>query len=162
VDEGQFVVDASPLILLAAIDGLSLLAGLAGEVVIPRAVLDEVLAGKDPHPSLRELVAAPWARVEPSGSPPPEVAGWDLGAGESQVLTLALARSGSEAVLDDLQARRCARSLSIPVTGTLGIILRAKRRRLVPAARPLVEGLREHRIYLAHDLLEAALAEVGE
>jgi predicted nucleic acid-binding protein len=62
-----------------------------------------------------------------------EVAGWDLGSGETQVLALALSRGGPEVVLDDRQARRCARSLGLATTGTL-----------------------------AHDLVEASLAEAGE
>lgn len=78
------------------------------------------------------------------------------------MLALAASRPGSEAVLDDRQARRCAESLGVPVTGTLGIVLRAKRRGLIPAARPLVERLLEQRLYLSDELVEAALAEIGE
>jgi predicted nucleic acid-binding protein len=162
VAESRFVVNASPLIFLAAVDALVLLPQLAAEVLVPGAVLDEVLAGKEPHPALHALPAMAWVRIRPSLPVPDEVAGWDLGGGETQVLTLALSREGSEVVLDDLQARRCARSLGLPTTGTLGLILRAKQRGLIPAARPLIERLLERRFYLAHDLLEAVLAEVGE
>ena len=33
---------------------------------------------------------------------------WDFGAGESAVLAWCLAHPGSEAIIDDLSARRCA------------------------------------------------------
>ena len=70
--------------------------------------------------------------------------------------------SGSEAVLDDLQARRCARSLGIPTTGTLGVILRAKQHGLIPEARPLLETLIQNQMYISRELVETALADVGE
>ena len=68
----------------------------------------------------------------------------------------------AEVVLDDRQARRCARSLGLATTGTLGIILRAKRRGFIPAARPIIQKLLDRGLYLAHDLVEASLAEAGE
>lgn len=157
-----FVVNASPLIFLARIDHLPLLWRLAEEVLVPSAVVREVLAGQDLPPALVRLEALPDLRVAPPVELPDEVAGWDLGAGESQVLALAASRPACEAVVDDLQARRCAKSLGIAVTGTLGLLLRAKKAGLIPAVRPLVEELLRSRLYLTEALVEAALAEVGE
>jgi predicted nucleic acid-binding protein len=104
----------------------------------------------------------PGLRVEPDLPLVPEIAGWDLGAGESQVLAQVLSRPGWEAVLDDAEARRCARALALPVTGTLGILLRAKKAGVIPAARPLVESLVEVGSYLPPRLTEDALRQVGE
>jgi predicted nucleic acid-binding protein len=162
VAEPRSVVNASPLIFLAAVDALFLLPQLAHGVLVPGAVLDEVLAGKELHPALQGLSSTPWAQITPSLAVPAEVAGWDLGGGETQVLALALSLRDAEVVLDDLQARRCARSVGLLTTGTLGLILRAKRRGLISAARPLIENFLERRFYLAHELVEASLAEVGE
>ncbi len=84
---------------------------LADEVLIPAAVFGEILSGSESNAAaLSALLSVGWARQEPTLPVPPEVAGWDLGAGETQVLTLARARGGLEVVLDDLQARRCAKS----------------------------------------------------
>ncbi len=106
MDERSLVVNASPLIFLSRIDRLFLLPGLAAGVVVPAAVLREVLAGKDLHPELTTLGEASWLRVEPDVPLPEEIAAWDLGAGEAQVLALARRRPSYEAVLDDQQARR--------------------------------------------------------
>jgi len=70
--------------------------------------------------------------------------------------------SDNEAVLDDFEARQCARALGVPVTGTLGVILRAKKSGLIPAARPLLEELLRRGLYLSKDLVEQSLREVGE
>ena len=162
MNESRFVVNASPLIFLAAIDALQLLPRLVDQVLLPEAVLGEVLAKAEPRLSLQTLSSTAWVRIEPDVAVPEEVASWDLGAGETQVLAFGRSRGGVELVLDDRQARRCAESLGLPTTGTLGLILRAKWRGFIPAARPLVDRLIEHRLYLAHDLVEAALSEVGE
>jgi predicted nucleic acid-binding protein len=92
---------------------------------------------------------------------PAEIAGWDLGAGESQVLVHTVI-SGDEAVLDDLQGRRCARALGVPATGTLGVILRARKLGMIPAARPLIEELLHGGLYLSRELVQQALRDVGE
>lgn len=162
MSELRFVINASPLIFLAAIDALPLLPRLVDQVLLPEAVLGEVLTKAEPRLSLQILSSTAWVRIEPDVPVSDEVASWDLGAGETQVLAFGRSRSGVELVLDDRQARRCAESLGLPTTGTLGLILRAKWRGFIPAARPLVERLIEHRLYVAHDLVEAALAEVGE
>ncbi|MHB8120201.1 MAG: hypothetical protein ACYDHX_16020 [Methanothrix sp.] len=51
----------------------------------------------------------------------------DLGPGESQVLMLALEMPESVALLDDALARRVAIAKEIPIKGTLGLLLDAKR-----------------------------------
>lgn len=154
----RWVVNASPIIFLAQIDALSLLKQLADEILVPFSVRDEVLV---PKKKKLPIELPDWLSLREDLPLPPEIAGWDLGAGESQVLARALI-SGSEAVLDDFEGRQCARALGVPVTGTLGVILRAKRSRLIPEARPLLEELLRRGLYLSKELLEQALGEVGE
>lgn len=158
----RFVTNASPLIFLTKIDALSLMGELAEDIAVPSAVMAEVEAGSESQPSLRQIGSMPWLHVEADLPVSPEIAGWDLGPGETQVLAFAEANPGWQAVLDDLEARECARSLGIPKTGTLGIILRAKVTGVIPAARPLVEKLLRNGAYLSKDLVVAALADVGE
>ncbi|WP_295458793.1 DUF3368 domain-containing protein [uncultured Thiodictyon sp.] len=78
------------------------------------------------------------------------------------MLANCLGQSGAVAVLDDAAARQCARSLGIPIVGTLGIVLAAKRMGWIAAARPLVERLLSDGLYLSPSLVIEALAEVGE
>ena len=91
-----------------------------------------------------------------------ELLAWDLGAGETAVISYALAKPGWTAILDDGAARRCARSLSVPLKGTLGIILLAKRRGLITAAAPVLEAIRQRGFRLDERLIAAALKELGE
>ena len=86
-----------------------------------------------------------------------------LGPGEKSVLTWALS-AGPEAlcVLDDAAARTEARRLSLAVTGTLGLVLRAKLAGKLAAAAPLLEEAVAAGLYLDDAVLTAALAGVGE
>ena len=69
---------------------------------------------------------------------------------------------GCFAVIDDLEGRRCAESLGVPLRGTLGLVLRARRQGIIEEARPVVERLRLAGMYLSDWVMDAALAEVGE
>jgi len=87
--------------------------------------------------------------------------GWDLGAGETQVLAHCLA-NGHRAVLDDAEARATAKVHGVPLIGTLGVILRARQAGLIQEARPLVERLIAEGSWLAPDLVRQALQRLGE
>lgn len=73
----------------------------------------------------------------------PLITAWDLGSGESEVLSYCHQHSNCEAIIDDRTARKCAETLSIPVRGTLGVILTAKKHGLINKALPLVNKLTE-------------------
>mgnify|MGYP006431912889 CR=1 FL=1 len=76
---------------------------------------------------------------------------------------MALAHAHSaEAIIDDLAARKCAASINIPVRGTLGIVLTAKQRGLIPQARPVIEDMMSAGLYLSRKVLDQALQRVGE
>jgi len=64
--------------------------------------------------------------------------------------------------MDDLAGRRCAEALKIPVNGTLGLTLIAKKRGLIPAARPVLDALRQSGMYLSDRVVNQALMLVGE
>ena len=67
----------------------------------------------------------------------------------------------SVAVLDDREARRVARQLGVPLTGTLGLLVDAKRRALISTVAPLLDELDRHNFHMSprirNAILEAAL-----
>jgi predicted nucleic acid-binding protein len=93
---------------------------------------------------------------------PTKIERWDLGAGESAVLAWCIGHPGAEAIIDDLAGRRCADALGVPVRGTLGLILIAKRRGHIDAARPILESMRRAGMYLSQAVLDRALSSVEE
>jgi len=69
------------------------------------------------------------------------VVAWDLGSGETAVISRALSEPDAMAVLDDRAARDCARIFGVKVTGTVGVLLQAKRAGLIPAVGPEIDAL---------------------
>lgn len=132
------------------------------EVLVPPAVVAEVLAGPAADAARLALTAGWGVRPGPVDIPS-AVLEWGLGAGESSVIARALALPGSTAVVDDGEARRCARTLGVPVMGSLAIIIEAARNGHIPAAGPAIKDLRRSGIYLADSLVREALARaLGE
>ena len=68
----------------------------------------------------------------------------------------------TEAIIDDQAGRKCAASLNIPVRGTLGIVLVAKKRGMIPKARPIIEDMMITGLYLSRKIVDEALRRVGE
>ena len=81
----------------------------------------------------------------------------DLGAGEIGVLLLALEHTDPVVILDDALARRHAEGLKIRLTGTLGILLDAKVKGLVPAVTPLIDKLQRLGFHLSRHTRHAVL-----
>lgn len=160
-DVDLWIVNASPLILLGKIEQLQLLEALVRRVAVPAAVVKELAAGADRDPEGSSTLAWAQARSVQDIPVPQSIAGWDLGAGESQVLAHCLS-GRKRAVLDDAEARAAARVHGVPIIGTVGVILRARRANLIPAARPLIERLQERGAFLSDELVRLALAKVGE
>ena len=156
-----WVLNASPLILFARINRLDIIDQLANPIVIPDAVIDEIRAGEAEDPSARLGLAFAQTRRTSNLTVSSSVAHWDLGSGESQVIAHAI-QIAAWAVLDDLAARRCATAHQIPVVGSLGIILRGKRKGLFGSAAPWITKLRAAGMYLDDHLVQQVLASIEE
>jgi predicted nucleic acid-binding protein len=149
-------VNASPVITLAKAGHLALLTELADEVLLPDAVVSELLAAATSDPA-RQAIARGWGNHISIMDVPAVVLEWGLGVGEAAVIAAALENQERTAVLDDAQGRKCARALGVPVMGTLGVVLRAKKMGHVPFATNILRDLRDAGLYLDPATITAAL-----
>jgi len=156
------VVDASPLIYLAHAGLIDLLQVAGPEILVTTTVSMEIRRRGKADPTVQILDRTPWLREIGPVPDSPRVRLWDLGPGETSVLSWALANPQCQAIVDDLAGRRCAEILGIPFIGTLGLVLKAKHQGLFPAARPVVKRLRDAGMYLSDSVISKALALVGE
>lgn len=152
----RWVVNASPLIVLAKVGQAELLLSLADEVTIPRQVAAEIAAGPPDDPA-RKWLAAQKLVVADLPTLPPELLAWDLGAGETAVLAYALANPGWVAILDDNAARKCARSFGITVKGTLALVILAKQQGLIPSAADVLRQLQKHDFRISDTIIREVL-----
>ncbi len=160
--ERAWVVNSSPLIVLSKIRRLDLLCSLCRNLVIPMGVVHEINEGPQDDPARVGLGSLTSAQRQEITAIHSAVAAWDLGPGETDVLSWAKAHPGFEAIIDDRAARNCAASLGIPVRGTLGLLLLAKREGLLSAVRPLLEQVMTAGLRVSTELVSATLALAGE
>jgi predicted nucleic acid-binding protein len=156
------IINASPLIFLSRSHHLDLLKAFASVVWVPESVAAEILHRGQQDITARAIKETEWLVTKSVPDIPITIAEWRLGAGESSVLALASEHSGTEVVIDDLAGRKCAASLNVPVRGTLGIVLIAKKRGLIPKARPVIEDMMIAGLYLSRKVTNQALRRVGE
>jgi len=128
-------------------------------VVVPRPVAEEGQAGPTPDPARLALAAGGFTIVDPP-PPSPELLAWDLGRGETAVLSWALAEQGWTCILDDAEARKCARAFSVPVKGTLALILSAKLCGIIPSAAEIIQTLVSMGFRLDERMVREVLARV--
>ena len=158
----EVICNTSPLQYQHQIGQLSILPALAGSILVPPAVLVELEAGIAKGLDLPQPENLKWVRIQAPVSAKAVSLITDLGPGESQVLMLALEMPGSIAVLDDALARRMAIANGIPIKGTLGLLLDAKRAGYLTAVKPSLDQLQELGFRLSQQTREAVLKLAGE
>ena len=158
----KWVVNASPVIALARVGQVELLIHLPEQIILPRAVAEEISVGPENDPA-RQAVEDGLFEIVETPSPPFEILAWDLGKGETAVLSFTASNHGWTAILDDGAARRCARSFSLPITGTLSIVILAKQYGLIDSAAQVLQALQSNDFRLDDTVIRSALERtVGE
>ena len=156
------VADSSPFIHLDRIGRLDLLFQVFGQIEVPQAIMDEVLAGGRHGAPVPDLAALPWITVVPNLADPEVLLQPDLHAGEIAALSVARARVGSLLIVDDLAGRNAAAKLGLRFIGTAGTVIRAKRTGIIAAAAPVLNELAAHGFRLSIDIRLRLLEQVGE
>ncbi|MGC1248687.1 MAG: DUF3368 domain-containing protein [Spirulinaceae cyanobacterium] len=158
----KVVINSSPLIVLFKSQQAELLPQLFSEILVPIAVWNEVTASGKSELSTVQLPNVSWARKVDIANVAPEIVAWDLGKGESEVLSLAWKNPAHVAIVDDRAARRCAKSLAIVTIGTGGLLLLAKQRGLISVVTPRLQALRDAGLWLSDSLFNLLKQQAGE
>lgn len=82
--------------------------------------------------------------------------------GESSAIALALEIPDSTIILDDNKARKIANQLGLNITGTIGVIVKAKLNGIIPSIKPILSKIRLTDFRLTIELELLALKEAGE
>ncbi|MBI5473600.1 MAG: DUF3368 domain-containing protein [Ignavibacteriae bacterium] len=154
-----WAVNASPLIVLGRIGLLPILSRLCSSLIIPTEVAAEVMRGNDDASSWLISLGRPFARDVLVDS---RVLAWNLGVGESAVLSWCVEHRDYEALVDDRAARDCAETFGIRVRGTLSILVVAKSAGLIPAVTPKIEELRQLGFRMSEDVVSTILTLAQE
>lgn len=156
------ICNTSPIQYLHQLQLLHILPALAGRVIIPPAVVEELSQGRTSGINLPDVNVLKWVEIRRPISELAVPLVTDLGSGETEVLMLALEMREAVVVLDDDLARRVAETLGLRLTGTLGLLLDAKKAGLIPAIAPLLDQLQTLRFRVAPHTRVAVLKLAGE
>lgn len=149
------VANAGPLIALIKIGQLTLLPRLFGSVFLPLAVYEELVRRGKGRPGC-EIADADWVqRREVEDETAIHLLKVQLDAGESEAIILAV-QLGADLLMDEGRGRRQAEVLGLRITGTVGILIAAKRVGLVEAVTPLLDELRAKQVRVSQRLYKAA------
>ena len=155
------VINTTPLISLAAIDKLSLLDELFENIYIPNAVFKEATRkGKK-----NAIVIEDWGKGRTVGITDIKAKSafeLTLDEGEAEVIVLAQEVDAELVIIDEDKARKVANLNGLKVTGTIGVLLDAKKQGKIPLLKPFLDRLMVNGIYISENLYENALLQVFE
>ena len=142
----KVIVNTTPLIALAEIGELHLLKDLYEEIYIPNAVFEEIKS----EPAYTEVrSASEWIKqVSVDSEDNREMLSSRLHSGEVEVIQYARESKADLVILDDQLARRTAKYLGLTITGTLGVIIKAKEKGYVSSVKPIMDKLIQNGLYV--------------
>lgn len=146
------IADSSCLILLAKIEELEILKSVYKRIFITKEIAGE-FGGELPE----------WIEVkEIENKTLQSLFEEVLDLGEASALTLAFETQDCTVILDDLKARKMAAKLNIKVTGTIGVIVKAKTENKIPSAEAVFEKILETDFRISDRILNEAIKLAGE
>ncbi|MFM2058772.1 MAG: hypothetical protein RLY71_3157 [Pseudomonadota bacterium] len=154
------VSNTTPLIALtAAIGGLDVLRHLYTRVVVPAEVAQEVRAGGQRGFGVEVFNAATaWLDVQAA---PVTIQAWlrnSLDMGEASVIQTALNLGQPQVCIDEAAGRRVARLCELQVTGSIGILIKAKNTGFAIDMPQALANMRQHGIWLSERVVQFALS----
>ncbi len=157
----KIVSNTTPILSLLKIDKLALLKDLYGKIIIPLAVFQEIEKGKN-KPYYKDISQFDWIEIKKIQDSNSRDYLFDLDDGEAEVLILAKEINADLVLLDEIIGRRYAKQLKINLTGTIGILLRAKQVGLISSVKDLLTELVEKGTWLNPKLISKVLIMAKE
>lgn len=155
----KVLANTTPLIALANINQLELLHKLYATIIVPRAVMAEIVR----EPAKRRVHACPWIRTEDiQDQSQRDIFRAGLHAGEVDVTILAREQSADLVIMDDNAAKKAAKFLGINVTETLGVLLKAKKEGYLDKIEPIMNELLLDGLFISDAVRAYVLKAAGE
>ena len=146
------IADTSCFIILTNIGEIDLLHKIYGEIT---TTIDIAIEFGETLPEWVEIVSVKDKYRQ-------QLLEIQIDKGESSAIALAMEIPNNTAILDDYKARKIASQLGINFTGTLGIIIKAKLKGIIPSIKPFLEKIKQTNFRLSVELELQALKEARE
>lgn len=157
------IADAGPLIGLAKINQLGLLKGIFTSVMVPTEVADECTEHHSKPGAILITRAIQSTIIDVYSETISPIIELDSVLGKGEVAAIALAKQlPSPLLIDDRRGRYFAKKLGVNITGLPGVLLLAKRKKIIHAVEPILNELHAHHYHLSKQLRHEILRLAGE
>lgn len=156
----KVICDTTPFIALASVDKIFLLRDIYSSVIVPEAVIEEINEGGKIH--VPDLKTFEWIKVVSNVTTTENQLLFQLDYGERQVVLNALKLQTDLVLIDDRVSRNIAEYLGLNVKGTLGVLVDAKKKEMIPSFRELAMKMREQGIRFSIRLIEEISSALKE
>jgi predicted nucleic acid-binding protein len=155
------ISDSSPLISLSIISKLDLLGEIFDDFLIPEEVYDEVTRKNKPFASiLAKQLKSHIKKIKNITAM--QVLTMDIGPGEAAAIILALENNIKLILIDDAKARKVATHNNLTPIGTLGVLIKAKEKKLIKEVKGYMDQLILNNIHISDSLYKDVLDMVHE
>ena len=159
----KVIVNSTPLIILSSINALDILKQLYGKIYIPYAVFKEVTVKQDSAANQIKKHIDTWIHIEKiSSNADKKIYKSRLHDGEVEVMILAQEKNADLVIIDDNAAKKTAKYLGLPVTGTLGVLLKAKQKGIIDNLAIYIKNMKYHNFYISKELEDFILSTAKE
>jgi predicted nucleic acid-binding protein len=157
----KVVSNTTPLISLLKIGKLEILRDLYGEILVPQEVFNEIEAGRTKEFYI-DISKTGWIRIEKIKDPRSLAYFLDLDKGEAEAIVLAVENNADLILLDETLGRFHAKHAGLKMTGTIGILLKAKQKGYISELKPLLYELRKKNVWISESLMDEILLLANE
>lgn len=160
----MIVSDTTPISNFLHLEKASLLTELFGTICIPAAVAAELEAAFSVSKIWSDCLEGERITIQSiSNAIFAKQLTPFLHQGEAEAICLALEKQAKLCLIDDKDGRTIARMNSVPIIGTVGILLRAKNAGLITSVKYSMDKLRnEHHFWIKEDVYRKALSLADE
>jgi len=157
----KIVSNTTPIISLLKLNRLDLFQKLYTQIYIPYAVYKEIEAG-NAKGFYKDLSKIEWINIIEIQDKQAVKYFLDLDAGEAEAIVLATEIDSDLIILDEKLGRFHAKHADLKVTGTIGVLIKAKISGLIEKLKPLLDELTDKEVWISEKLKQEILKKVGE
>jgi len=160
---GKAICNTGPIIALSMIDRIDILRHLFELVAVPEEVHKEILEGGTTNAGLANYRKVKWIKVVALSNPVDPLLRTSLDSGEAAVIGLARELNADYVLVDELKARKIARTVyGLHVIGSTRVLVEAKRRGLLDNVGSELQAMRDGGYWIGASIVDAALKQAGE
>jgi predicted nucleic acid-binding protein len=155
------VSNTTPIISLLKLGKLDLLQKLYKQIYIPTAVYNEIEAGKGKN-YYDNLSKIEWINIVEILDKKAVKYFLDLDLGEAEAIVLASEKEADLIILDEKLGRYYAKNAELKITGTIGVLIKAKKAGFIKTLEPILDELTTKNVWISEKLKHEVLIKVNE